>query len=421
MLQHYDVIVVGGGLASRVAAPLLAKAGKRVLAFREPPRPFPGWFMPSLHLERLLQRLDGRSCITAPVPFQVLTRQSRLDIHGPVPFEEELRREFPAGCALLESRLQALRTLGESLEEMVWSAGGLPVLGWKSRWRFFSRRLRHGLRASALRRPLTSHFASLPDQHALTAMEALFAGLSLTPFDRLSVAEGALLWSCVCRAEGVSRSGLEELLRRRYGQYHGEEGDLSQVVALQMSKGSPALMLKSGQQLTAGHFLLGSPDVLARFPKDWAQRAPRQPVPVRLSTTAIEGGISPLLSSQVILGDSDPVLRLLFAASGERSTVLVDQAADAAPVRTELHRRLTEILPFTTFALEGGGEEPVIDQGGGKQGSTPFPGIQPLLLKENLLYLNGGDICPSLGTLGEVMIGLTVARHLAGEDAGRKV
>lgn len=413
MLQHYDVIVLGGGLASRIAATLLAKDGKRVHAFRDTPRPIPGWFMPSLHLERLLQRLEGRSCITSATPFQVLTEQSRLDLHGGTAFEEELRREFPATHELLQSKLKNLREWGERLEQTVWAAGGLPIVGWGSRWRFFRKSLRLGIRGTNLRRPLASHFAAVPDDAARSAMGALFAGLSLTPFAQLSIAEGALLWSGVCRSEGVSPSGLEELLRRRYEQYHGEEGDLAQVLALQNEGGRPTVILKDKHRLTANHYLLGS-RVLSRLPRDWTERAPRHPPQRRSSTSAIQGGISPLLASEVILGDADPVLRLLFTPSGERTAVLIDQAGVEAIAPETLHRRLAGLLPFASFRLEGHDNDPPLDKAGRGTSRAPFPGIHSLRLKENFLYCNGGDICPSLGTLGEVLVGMTVAQYISG-------
>jgi hypothetical protein len=414
MLQHYDVIILGGGLSSRVAAALLAKDGKRVRAFRDIPRPFPGWFMPSLHLERLLQNLDGRSCITAPIPFQLLTENSRLDFHGPLAFEEELRREFPKSHELLDGKLRILRELGERLEQLIWAAGGLPIVGWGSRWRFFHKRLRLGISARQLNRPLAVHFATLPEAAAQCAVGALFSGLSLTPFARLSIAEGALLWSSVCRAEGVSRSGLEELLRRRFEQHHGEEGALAQVAALQGENSRFAVILKDGQRLTADHFLLGSPEVLSRLPRELAGQVPRQPLQKRFSTTAIQGGLSPLLASEVILGDADPVLRLLFTSSGERTAALVDQAGTEVIDTQRIHRRLTEILPFTSFAMEGNPHDSSQESAANRLPRPPFPGIHSLRLNSQILYCNGGDICPSLGTLGEVLIGTTVARHLAG-------
>jgi hypothetical protein len=420
MLQHYDVIILGGGLASRIAASLLAKEGKRVYAFRDLPRPFPGWFMPSLHLERLLQRLDGRSCITSATPFQVLTKASRLDLHGPLAFEEELRREFPQVHALLKSRLDALRELGERLEQLIWAAGGLPILGWRSRWRFFLKSLRYGMNVAALRRPLASHFASMGDDTAHSAISALFAGLALTPFAQLSIAEGALLWSSVCRGEGVSRSGLEELLRRRYEQSHGEEGDLSRVLALQNEGGRLAVVLKDNHRLTADHLLLGSPEVLSRVPRDWSEHAPRHQQHKRFSTSAIQGDLPPLLASEVILGDADPVMRLLFTSSVGRTSVLVDQAGvDLVPSEI-LHRRLTDILPFATFRMEASVHDTSAEPMARKSSRAPFPGIQSLRLKGQVLYCNGGDVCPSLGTLGEVLIGMTVARQLGGDAGGKK-
>ncbi len=119
-MQHYDVIVLGEGLAARIAALLLARGGCRVLAFRNPTTPSavtPAWFFPSLFLERLLENLGGRSCYTPVAPFQVLTSKTRLEFLGRESMEGELQREFPCENGGISAVLGLLQKLGSRLEE----------------------------------------------------------------------------------------------------------------------------------------------------------------------------------------------------------------------------------------------------------------------------------------------------------------
>ncbi len=93
--RHYQVIIIGDSLAARLAGVLLGRHGVRVLAFQKNSLPTGPWFPSSLLLDRILDSLGGRTCYTAPMPFQVIGRRSRVEINGASPLEEEFRREFP--------------------------------------------------------------------------------------------------------------------------------------------------------------------------------------------------------------------------------------------------------------------------------------------------------------------------------------
>jgi hypothetical protein len=414
--HHYDAIILGGSLASRIAATLLAKEGCRVLTFREPSDPCPRWFHSSLHLDRLLKSLGSRTCVASPMPFQVLTTETRLSFHGPATLEEELRREFPASCDKVHSLLQKLQTLGEHLEKILWKSGGLPLLGFSNRLRFTLKRLQGKLNRSTLIQPLRKLMVGLEEDPAWQAIAALFAGLSLTPFDKLSAAEGALLWNNACRTNGVSLSGLEELLHHRYQQFHGEWEELSNLGALEYEfKRLTGISSKKGGKCTAGYFLVGSPATRIFLPKSLNSAISSPPPVLQYVTSPLDGMISPLLAPDVILGGNPP-LRLKFTAAENGTFCAIDYAAaNVATSEEDIRRRLGPVLPFAKFQLKGPfTTEPLQDQKPGFTSSRKmFLGASnPLKLKGNALLCYGAGILPSLGTTGEILVGMTVAKYV---------
>jgi hypothetical protein len=412
-MRHYDVIVLGSCLGSRIASTLLAKEGIRILTFAESPGSLPLWLHSSLHLERLLEQFGGRSCFTSPLPFQVVTGQSRIDIHGIHPFSDELRREFPDSFTAAESLLNSLQKTGEDLEETLWDAGGLPLAGYGSRWRFALKKWRHGLGMPhrTLSRPLRDFFADL--QHpAKESVSAMFGGLSLVKFTDLSMAEGALLWSGIRRKDGVSRSGLDELLRRRYEQYHGEAMPLDHLQSLRW-KGSAleGVTLKDGRTCTARYFLLG-PQEKTQAQLQWAKDRPVPPPRCfRYKTSPLDGMISPLLTSRVIVGDNPP-LRLSFTSADDRAFALIEYSPgrDMSPVdESEIRRRLTPVLPFAHFTLEQEEENEGPVESSSLHRKAPFPGARFQLHRRNQLFCCGAAALPSLGATAEVLVGRTAA------------
>lgn len=413
--KYFDVIVIGDSLAARIAGALLAKGGCRVLTFQEPSEFPPPWLHASLHLERLLERLDGRSCFAPPEPFQILTADSRLELLQPSTLEGELRREFGDGYEQVSGLLNHLQNLGRRIEETLLESGGLPLLGMASRLRFARRGLRRGLTRRALRAPLGNTLAGLRHEPARRAMNTLFAGLSLTPLDRLTVAEAALLWNSAVRAEGVSPARLAELLTRRYGQFNGQTEKLSGLQSLQ-SEGSrlSGAVLKEGGRCGARYFLIGSPAGwnLLRKPLRIAFRSHFSRL--RFRTSPLSGGISPLFADRVIPEASFPV-RLGFSSSGEETVAAVECTTGSPPpekLEDTLGNILKPLFPFASYRLESSGEpESIPDRSGGARQS--FPGAtSSLRLQKNLFVCHGSGVLPSLGATGEVITGLTIADHL---------
>lgn len=421
--KHYDVIILGESLTSRVAGVLLARAGRRVLVVGASPGsiPMPAWLPVSLHLERLLETLGGRSCLASPSPFQVLSGDVRLTIHGSSTLDDELRREFVADSNRVGNLLKELEDVGNRLGNALWECGGLPLTGLASRWRFIHARLRRGLTRGRLSRPLAGKLKGFSSPQTSRALAALFSGLSLTPVDRLSAAEGALLWRSFGGGRGISVSALVELLMHRFEQFHGEHTDLATLQSLQTSENSlGAVVFKDGRRCTADVFLLGSLESAARLP-DGMQAGPVAASPPALFEGRIdEGRISPLLAHGVIL-DGSPTLRLTLMPAPDGSTCrLVCEPATSSGVvsSAELVQRLTPLFPFTTLRFDPGAdlEPPLRPQVDIRSRRRGFPGaVSTLAAGRNLLHCCGEQVLPSLGATGEILVGVSVANHLKRE------
>lgn len=414
MSTYFDVIILGDSLAARIAGSLLAKGGYRVLTFQEPSEFPANWFLSSLHLERLLERLNGRSCFVPPTSFQVLTADSRLEFLQPSTLEEELRREFASGFEDVYRFLGHLQSLGHRLEETLLASGGLPLTGMAGRLRFARRSLRRRLSRRALLEPLGNTLAGLNLEPARKALATLFAGLSLTPVDRLSVGEAALLWNSAVRAEGVSPSRLAELLSRRYDQFHGQTENLSGLRTLKTEGNRlSGALLTEGMRCGARYFLIGSPAGWDLLPKQFQAPVPSPFSRLRFHASPFSGGINPILADRIIPEASFP-LRLSLTSSEEKIAATVECTTDSPSEKLEntLGNLLKPLFPFASYQIEPSGESESVWQGvrGAKQS---FPGaISTLRLRKNVFICHGSGVFPSLGSTGEVLTGITIADHL---------
>ena len=93
--SHYDIAVVGNSLAALLTAALATKKGCRVLTVAADNEQPASWFTSSLLLERILDFLDGNSCRSSSLPFQIITPKQRIDLRPRRPLSDELRRELP--------------------------------------------------------------------------------------------------------------------------------------------------------------------------------------------------------------------------------------------------------------------------------------------------------------------------------------
>lgn len=414
--SHYDVIILGESLASRIAAVLLTKAGRRVLTVDVPPAlpPSPAWIPVSLHLERLLDLLDDRSCLVPATPFQVLSEPVRLTFHGVTARLDELHREFPKDSQQVQSLFHELEDIGDRLETALWECGGLPLTGWASRWRFFYRRLFKGLTRRKLFRPLASILKAGVSAQTSQALAALFSGLALCSIEDLTVAEGALLWRSFSDNRGVSAVALNALLTRRFEQFHGESIQLDNQNTLQTVNGRPhELALNDGRRCSASVFLLGSHVASALLPEELRPgNLTLAPSPLRFMIN--DGAASPLLAPIVIL-DGPPTLRLTQASdtATDKSRIICQAAAPASATSTNhCQDRLAALLPFATLCLEPPDDRESATATSGRRQKV-FPGaVSSLVVEKNLLCCCGEQVLPSLGAVGEAMVGIGIFNQL---------
>ena len=416
--RYFDVILLSDSLASRTAGALLAKGGCRVLTFRPrqaPSSPLPLGPLPASRvLERLLEILGARSCLAPAPPLQVVTGETRLEIHGSQPLGEELHREFGAEAPQVAACLSRLQQIGETLENLLLEAG-LPVQGAGNRLRFLLRRLQKGL-IRGLGEPLETFLSELPPAPRL-ALTTLLAGLALTPAARLSVAEAALLWVGALSGKAVAVPEFEKLLLQRYQQFHGGEEDLAAIqTAARDGRRLGDLTLLKGRQCGAARYLLGSPAAMAAL-GDGLSKAQRPPASAyQAFTSPLAGLLSPMLDPVIFPESPFPLRFSLAHAKGHTIGVLdFPASADAAqtpPEEAELRRPLAPLIPFGDFTIEAPASEvllPVAQRGG----RGPFPNLgRSWRLSPNLLICHGSSAAPALGPTGEILTGMTVAKVL---------
>lgn len=413
---HYDVIVLGESLASRIAAVLLAKAGRRVLSVQlpatAPTRPV--WIPVNLHFERLLDLLGGRSCLVPAIPFQVLSNNVRLTLHGVNDLLDELRREFPNDSEKVKSLLTELENLGERLENMLWEGGELPLTGWKSRWRFLYKTRMKGLSRRRLYQPLAGRLQETLSPRTVQVLSTLFSGLSLCPIEELTVAEGALLWHSFGDNRGISMVALNTLLTRRLEQFQGETAQLSRPEAVSFTNNRiEELLLDDGRRCSANCFLIGSAAASALLPPSQGS-GKVHPSAALCRYRIVDGAVSPLLTPIVLLG-GEPTMRLTLSAdSTARPSRIICQSISSAlefPSAHD-HKRLSALFPFAALTLE-----PSTDQQ--RQADSAicrlkiFPGaIRSLMVGKNLFWCCGEQVLPSLDAIGETMVAVTIVNHL---------
>jgi len=413
MQSHYDAIIIGDSLAARIAGVMLARAGCRVLSLNEGQATSPAWFASSYHLERLLETLNGRACLTPAAPFQFLAQNVQVDFSGRHPLDEELLREFPADGPRLLELLATLQQRGEHLERVLFKAEGAPLRGLGGSVRFRWQALRDNLRTGKLAKKLSRQVGELPlGDDSRNFIAALFSGLALTPYPQLSVAEAALLWNSHAREHGVSASGLDTLLQQRYEQFHGLNGEIESFRQCDATTHEiRQVSFKNGGVSTADHYLIASPDQLHRLAPSLRPESLNLPAaPLRAVTSELQGEPSPLLSRRVILA-GDPTLRLCFGKRGERTLCALDlPASRELPSPETFHERLASVLPFCTFDLELPVPPPQATSGPPR--ATFLGQSASVRLLRNALFCHGASILPSLGSSGEVLLGVTVARHV---------
>lgn len=403
---RFDIVIIGDSLAARMAGALLAKHGKRLLLLSTSTHRDP-WQLSSFFTEKLLRALGAHDSRTSFLSFQVLSSRARVTIHPDFPLNDELTREFGSAAPQIKALLDDLKRDGTFLEELLWKNGGLPSAGMRDAvaWRWLC--LRHKLPLAQLNLPLVERLRGISGPGA-EWLGDLFQGLSLQPLDALTVADGALLWAHACRPGGLDGEALNELLNKRFEQFHGTEIQIEALSKLEHSHGEWIASLPGGRRFQAGQLIIG----------DLGQHLPDHgPLPFRRAlpsarhfvTSRIDGQFSALLEKRIVAGGPLPV-RMAIASTpkGQIGAVGTGAAADESGIR----RQLEPILPFTAYSLDSQTNNQGSIETGVKadKGSLIFK--CPLRLGNHLWCADEAHLLPQLGSGGAALLGWTLARHI---------
>ncbi len=411
--SRLNVIILGDSLAARVAASSAAKKGERVLTLSTGRPPAHPWLFLSGALEDFLGRLGGRSCLTTPLPLQIVTASTRTEIHGSLPLADELKREFPAGHLVIEEILSRLEDLGERLEETVKAAGSLPLHGPASRLRFARAAMARRISLRALNRPFCLNLERCADLPSRVFLRALMEGLSLRKAEELTEGEAALLWRSALQPRSISASAFDAFLKQRYEQFHGRTEELSKVASLDVHRGSvDGVTFKDGRRVSADYYLLASPEAIDLLPE------PMRPVvsqpPASFSAELKEKRVSSLIAPRVILS-TELLLRVTLSPVGGGALACRAQTLSGTASSTEqVQQQLSTLFPFAALELkQKGAPLPSARQPDIRRGLGAFPGAKAgIRMKKNLLNCCARSVFPSLGSVGEVLLGLSCAERI---------
>ncbi|MCM2264335.1 MAG: hypothetical protein NDI73_03990 [Desulfuromonadales bacterium] len=404
--SHFDIAIVGDSLAARMAAALLAKHGKRLLLLSTAMHR-DSWVHSSLFTERLLRALGARDAHTSFQPFQVLSSRARVTIHPDFPLTVELLREFGSAASQVEALLDGFERDGTFLEELLWKHGGLPSGGMRETvaWRWLC--LRHKLPLAQLTRPLTERLHGFPDAAAEWLCD-LFQGLSLQPLATLTVADGAFLWAHACRPGGVAGEELDELLNKRFEQFHGTEIQIDALDKLEHSQKGWIGSLPGGRRFQAGQLVLG--ELGQPLPGHGPLPSHRALPPAgHFATSKIDGQLSALLERRVIVGGPLPVrMAIVSTSKGLIGEVGSSAVADESGVR----RQLEPILPFASYSLDSrmNNQGPLETENRTDRVSLVFN--CPLQLGNHLWCADETRLLPQLGSGGAALLAWTLAREI---------
>ncbi len=405
--HHYDIILLGESLASRIAGVLLAKAGQRVLTFQgKHPADF-GWVFADSHLVRLLEQLGYRQPLEKTPRLHILNGQTRIELHGRYPLEEEIRRELPRDAEALLLIFNHLDRLGENLESQLLDQAGAPLGSLMDRLRCRAWNWLSETGQRALSKPLCDLFAPLAEA-SRTWVHTLFSGLTLAPVTKLTLAEGALLWHGLTRPQAMERSRLGDLLARRYQQFHGFSEPLAKIAEITDGR---RLQLHDGRECSAGTLIIGQAEALP--PKIAAALPPfrRPSAPERWDSGPLNPAPSTVLAPRIIHGENPALRSTLLDHAGELHCLC--ETPENAP-REAVAGELRALFPFSALAprlLEAPADQDDIRP---RRSFAAFPGVaQNPWLRPDLVLCQGTCIFPHLGETGEVLTGYALAGRLA--------
>jgi len=405
--HYYDIILLGESLASRIVGVLLAKAGKRVLTFQGKHPADPGWLFAGSHLDRLLDQLGHRHPLERAPRLHILADPARVELHGRYGLEDELRREFPEDADLLLQLFQRLEALGERLEAQLLEQAGAPYGSLAERLWYRAGHWLLGSTQRSLGKPLSNFFVPFAEA-SRGWLNTLFSGLALNPVTELTLAEGALLWHGLSRPQALEEGLLDDLLSRRYLQFHGLYEPLTKISALTEDY---RLQLQDGRECSAGTLIIGqyealSPEIAAALPPF---RRPR--LKGRWLCGPLHPAPSKVLASRIIHGENPSLRSRLHVHDGGMHCY---SESPAEATRETIAQHLQVLFPFSSPAPKCLKKQTDHGEIRTRRGLVAFPGtLQNPWWSRNLALCQGTCIFPRLGSIGEILTGFAVAGRLS--------
>lgn len=226
----YDFLIQGHCLATRLLAVALAKEGEKVLLV-VPAAPLSLRLPASPLFERWRTYLGLKPCLHAAEPLQIMTEQSRLELHGLRSLTEELSRELPEDADTLEELLHNWQQAGMDLLESLCTLP--PMIGnLKVRTRFRLRSLTK-IASRHLSAPVRRIWPQNLSAQADALLQTLIEGMATAPLAQMTVAEVYLAAFSALQGETVDFNRLLPDLEQRYAQFHGQTVEQTQIGQLE--------------------------------------------------------------------------------------------------------------------------------------------------------------------------------------------
>ena len=433
--KHYDIVIIGGSVAARIAAALLAKQGNRVLFLRnreaKTPAWFhsslflrnreanaPAWFHSSLFLEKLLGVLGGRACFVVQQPIQVISEKARVTLSSDVQLEDELSREFGDDGKDVNQWLEELHLQGIKLEEFFWESGGLPWPSLKAKGHLKLLSLKRRINWSELEVPISQSIERF-NGSAKSFLTDLLQGLSSTRITQLSYSRAAMLWAQTLRPENLKEPDFSEMLNKRFEQFHGAKGQIDDLKSLDYNGSKwTGGQFKSGGSFTADSFLLGDKQWLDFFSPLERSKLPLPEPPSVYRTSNLAGQLSPLLASRVICGGELP-MRMAIEEHEEELRGLV--VSDARSSESQVRLQMEGILPFAKYSISED-SLPLEAKTNNKTDRAIKPlASLPIRIDKNLYCADRTVLLPEMGAAGAALLGWTLAENLGKRNDKTKI
>lgn len=403
--QHYHLIIVGDAPAGRLAGILLGRKGSRVLHLTGFGWPTYLLWQNSQLLEKLLDNLQARSCLTTPLPIQFHQQNLCCEIHGATPFSDEVRRELPDCYRQILDLLEQLSEWGSLLQKSLYQLGTSPATGWRAGLTWQLTTIRNGIRATCRKQTLARWLSSQDiSARAQTFINGLISSCSLDLAERLSLTEAALIWSQLSNRHMIAPAALDSLLGQRLTDTGADTKPAFNLSAVAPGTNQTLACTLGKQQVTCDALVIaGQPgwviDGWPSGPQDSAR-------PAVWHLDQFAGAASRLLAPRLLVDSEAGSFQVGIGQRDGDSDIYVRTGLDLSET-TELTAEIARLFPFASFL-------PMLKETGTPGGKrlgpcgeqTPFQPVKNIFLGAGAIY------SPTLGPLGEVITAMSLVNQL---------